>query len=64
MKLHESCGGICQWVEANHRPGVEYVGECLNCHATDLVREDMVPIGDVDVTEVQDIHIDRRRRVE
>lgn len=64
VKIHEGCGGVCKWVEATHRRGVGYIGECDHCTATTLVQEDMVPIEDVDVTEVRDIHIIRRKRAE
>lgn len=44
IKIHEGCGGHVRWVEAVQRPGVGYHGHCLECDASRLPVEEIVPV--------------------
>lgn len=45
-KIHAECGGLVRWVEAYNRPGVGWVGECLDCGTTNIVEEHIVFVTD------------------
>lgn len=50
-KIHDGCGGLVRWVEAYARPGVGWVGECLDCREENIVEERIVFVTDPAVPE-------------
>lgn len=63
-KIHEDCGGIVRWVEAVHKPGVGWTGECLYCEEQGIVVEDMLPIRGLDVEDAAEVDLQTRRELE
>lgn len=52
VKIHEGCGGICEWREAINRPGIGYHGYCRRCDTNRLPKEEMIPLEGFDVSDV------------
>jgi len=55
VKIHENCGGVCRWVEAIDRRGVDYTGECTACGKTNIPVGGMIPIEFASRVEVLNV---------
>jgi len=64
VKIHYGCGGICLWRESMLE-GVGYAGVCKECTTkNELDVEEMIPIEDVTVKEIEKIDLYKRKQLE